>query len=265
MAENRNPYDTLFRGAFADPEAGKELTLFLLPEQHSRRLAGAQVTGEPESLIDQDAKGALHGSAAAVSPAGRQGILRSSSAYVYVLYEHKSYPYRWVTVQLLLYMATLWQRLTGETAQHRSGRLPEILPVVVYHGERAWNRPVAVRRAGRRRRVSRRATSSQCSSTCLPNHVLLGLLALKHARLRMRSDGLPASPCRAGSGRQLARLLEQVYAQVKSAAEVRQLVAAASRKGYHEVEGSYMTYAQELHRTAYGRVPFSAAGKCWCG
>ena len=50
------------------------------------------------------------------------------------------------------------------------------------------------------------------------------------------------------AARQLARLVEQVYAQVKSAAEVRQLAAAASRKGYHEVEGGYMTYAQEMRR-----------------
>ena len=52
MAENRNPYDALFRGAFADPQTAKEFTLLLLPEQRSRRLAGAQVTVEPESLID---------------------------------------------------------------------------------------------------------------------------------------------------------------------------------------------------------------------
>ena len=50
------------------------------------------------------------------------------------------------------------------------------------------------------------------------------------------------------AARQLARLVEQVYVQVKSDTEVRQLIAAASRKGYHEVEGGYMTYAQEMRR-----------------
>ena len=138
VAENRSPYDTLFRGAFADPIAAKELTLFLLPEQYSRRLAGAQVTVEPQSLIDQDARARYTDLLLQFHRPGGKDTSKSS-AYVYVLYEHKSYPYRWVTVQLLLYMTTLWLRLTGKTAQHRSGRLPEILPVVVYHGERAWN------------------------------------------------------------------------------------------------------------------------------
>ena len=83
---------------------------------------------------------------------------------------------------------------------------------------------------------------------------MLGILALKHARLRMERSAVELltellhRAERDPAVRQLARLVEQVYAQVKSAAEVRQLVAAASRKGYHEVEGGYMTYAQELHR-----------------
>jgi hypothetical protein len=81
---------------------------------------------------------------------------------------------------------------------------------------------------------------------------VLGLLALKHARLKMAQDTVElltdllhrgeADP----SVRHLARIVEQIYVSVKSAEEVRRLVAAASRKGYHEVEVGYMTYGQEL-------------------
>jgi predicted transposase/invertase (TIGR01784 family) len=263
MAENRNPYDALFRGAFSDPETGKELTLFLLPEQHSRRLAGAQVTVEPESLIDLEVRAHYTDLLLRFRRPGG-GDAPHSSAYVYVLYEHKSYPYRWVTVQLLRYMTTLWQRLASEPAQHRSGLLPEILPVVVYHGDRAWNRPL---------QFAELVTDGESADHVphfepvfidlseIPDNrirgslrTVLGILALKHARLHMersamelltellhRAEHDPAA-------RPLARLVEQVYAQVKSAEEVRQLVAAASRKGYHEVEGGYMTYAQEMRR-----------------
>ena len=48
------------------------------------------------------------------------------------------------------------------------------------------------------------------------------------------------------SVRHLARIVEQIYVSVKSAEEVRRLVAAASRKGYHEVEVGCMTCGQEL-------------------
>jgi hypothetical protein len=263
MAENRNPYDALFRGAFSDPEAGKEITLLLLPEQHSHRLAGAQVTVEPETLINEAAK-ARYTDLLLQFHRTSGGNTPESSAYVYVLYEHKSYPYRWVTVQLLLYVATLWLRLTGETAQHRNDRLPEILPVVVYHGPRAWNRPLQFAELVAGGESAAHVPHFEpvfINLGGIPDdritgslRTVLGILALKYARRRMERSAMELltellhRAERDPAARQLARLVEQVYAQVKSAEEVRQLVAAASRKGYHEVEGGYMTYAQEMRR-----------------
>ncbi len=213
MTENQNPYDTLFRAAFGDPETAKELTLLLLPSVPARRLAGTQVTVEPESLVDQE--GRIHRTDLLLefrrSPTAR-------SAYVYVLYEHKSYPDRWVTLQLLRYLVALWTRLAGEPTRHDNGLLPEI--------------------------PDRSITGSL--------RAVLGLLALKYARLQMaqhvvdlltdllhRGEADPAV-------RQLVRIVEQVYVAVKSEADVQRLVAAATRKGYHEVEVGYMTYGQQL-------------------
>lgn len=51
--------------------------------------------------------------------------------FVYILVEHKSWPERWVTVQLLRYVA-------GLLHQWRTLPLPRIHPVVVYHGPRRW-------------------------------------------------------------------------------------------------------------------------------
>ena len=126
-------------------------TKFLLPQSRERGFAAAQVTVEPESLIDEEARTHRTDLLLQFSRPRRGGATRAASAYVYVLYEHKSYSYRWVTVQLLRYMATIWQRLTGETDKHGDGLLPEILPVVIYHGKRAVGGAAAVCRAGRRR------------------------------------------------------------------------------------------------------------------
>lgn len=49
----------------------------------------------------------LSGAAVSVEPESPD----CEQAYVYVLYEHKSRPDRWVSLQLLRYMAVLWQRL----------------------------------------------------------------------------------------------------------------------------------------------------------
>ncbi|TVQ26615.1 MAG: hypothetical protein EA382_05020 [Spirochaetaceae bacterium] len=56
VSDTNTPSDTLFRAAFADPQTARELTLLLLPERYASRLAGARVTVEPESLVDQQAR-----------------------------------------------------------------------------------------------------------------------------------------------------------------------------------------------------------------
>jgi hypothetical protein len=46
--------------------------------------------------------------------------------------------------------------------------------------------------------------------------------------------------------RHLARVVQRIYVQVKSLEEMDGLVAAASRLGYPEVRGGYMTFAQQM-------------------
>lgn len=54
-------------------------------------------------------------------------------AFVYVLFEHKSYPDRQVAFQLLRYIVRIW-----EHSQRRYGALLPVFPVVFYHGRIAW-------------------------------------------------------------------------------------------------------------------------------
>ena len=56
MNDSDTPYDTLFRAAFEDAATAKDLTLLLLPEPEAERLAGARVTVEPDSLVDDAAR-----------------------------------------------------------------------------------------------------------------------------------------------------------------------------------------------------------------
>ncbi|TVQ18488.1 MAG: hypothetical protein EA382_17660 [Spirochaetaceae bacterium] len=263
VSDTNTPYDTLFRAAFVDPQTARELTLFLLPEAHSRRLAGARVTVEPESLVDQQARTHrtdlllqfdLDGSTAT----GNGG----STVYVYVLYEHKSYPHRWVTLQLLRYMTVIWQRLADERGEDRHALLPPILPVVLYHGKEKWDAPLQFAELIVEGADSRHVPHYRpifLNLTKIPDdritgslRAMLGLLALKHARLDLEEPAAQmltellhlahADP----AARHLARVVEYIYVTVKSEDEVDALMAAASRLGYHEVEGDYMTFAQVM-------------------
>ncbi len=263
MSDTNTPYDTLFRATFEKPGTATELTLLLLPETHAGRLAGGRVRVEPDSLVDAHAR--THRTDLLLEftwPRRTAGTSSVRTAYVYILYEHKSYRYRWVTVQLLRSMATIWHRIATERKGHRNEPLPEILPVVLYHGEERWNAPLEFAELIANGTASLHVPHYRpvfVDLTEIPDQqitgslrAVLGLVALKHSRLQLgqgatdlltellhRGEADPAV-------RHLVRVVQHIYAQVKSSEEMEGLVAAASRLGYHEVEVGYMTFAQEM-------------------
>ena len=59
-------------------------------------------------------------------------------AFIYILFEHKSYPDSLIHLQLLKYMTGIWSL---NLKQSRSKRLDIIVPLVMYHGKKIWNAP----------------------------------------------------------------------------------------------------------------------------
>ena len=65
------------------------------------------------------------------------------SAYIYLLFDHKSYSDSLVAFQLLRYATNIWdmalkQRRADKAQKGKRIRLPVIFPLVVYHGEEGW-------------------------------------------------------------------------------------------------------------------------------
>jgi len=60
----------------------------------------------------------------------------SQAGYVYVLFEHKSFPERWIAFHLLRYQVKIWELFLKQ--HKRARRLPVIVPLVLYHGTRHW-------------------------------------------------------------------------------------------------------------------------------
>lgn len=58
--------------------------------------------------------------------------------YVYLLIEFQSRPDRWMAVRMLAYVALLYQDLVRQRAFTASGRLPPVLPLVLYNGDTRW-------------------------------------------------------------------------------------------------------------------------------
>jgi hypothetical protein len=65
--------------------------------------------------------------------------------YLMLLLEFQSTSDRWMALRVLIYAGLLWQHLVTEKRLPPDGRLPPILPVVLYNGDRRWAAPLALR------------------------------------------------------------------------------------------------------------------------
>lgn len=68
--------------------------------------------------------------------------IRDKKAFIYLLFEHKSYEDNWVGFQLLRNMVKIWEHYLKQNKNAEF--LLGILPVVIYHGELVWNMEKAI-------------------------------------------------------------------------------------------------------------------------
>jgi len=64
--------------------------------------------------------------------------------YLMLLLEFQSTSDHWMALRVLVYASLLWQHLVNEKRLPLDGRLPPILPVVLYNGDRRWAAPLAL-------------------------------------------------------------------------------------------------------------------------
>lgn len=61
--------------------------------------------------------------------------LGNATGYIYFLFEHKSYPEKWIHIQLLEYMTKIWRL---GLKQSKRKKLSIVIPMVLYHGKEKW-------------------------------------------------------------------------------------------------------------------------------
>ena len=127
MTAPANPHDQFFKYALGQPQAAREFLRHYLPAEISATLDLSEVELVKDSFVDERLR--AHFSDLLYKVKLRGG----HDAFVYMLFEHKSYPEPQIAFQLLKYMVRIWET----TQRWKPGLLP-IVPVVVYHGEAAW-------------------------------------------------------------------------------------------------------------------------------
>jgi predicted transposase/invertase (TIGR01784 family) len=128
MSEMVNPHDKFFKEVFSHKDTAGDFLANYLPEPVLNLLDRDRIEIVKESFIEKDLKEYF-------SDILYKVYLAESPAYLYMLFEHKSYPDRLTALQVLEYMVKIWRL---HLKQNPGKGLPIIIPLVVYHGAEPW-------------------------------------------------------------------------------------------------------------------------------
>ena len=128
MSEVVNPHDKFFKELFSHKDEAGDFFAHYLPEDILKHLDLTEIEIVKESFIEKELKEYFSDILYKVS-------LSDAPAYLYMLFEHKSYPDRLTALQVLEYMVKIWRL---HLKQNPGKGLPLIIPLVVYHGVEPW-------------------------------------------------------------------------------------------------------------------------------
>lgn len=122
-----NVHDTLFRQTMSHRDVAADFMRTYLPARVTRHLLLDTLAVAKDTFVAADQRAHYSDMLYSVRLAG------GKKAFVYLLFEHKSSPDRFVALQLLRYMLEIWEL---HRKQHKGcASLPLVIPIVVYHGK----------------------------------------------------------------------------------------------------------------------------------
>ena len=129
MADIVNPHDKFFKEVLSREEIARDFMIHYLPSDVVDLFDMTSLEIKKDSFVEKGLKEYFSDLLYCVD------TKNGGSSYVYVLFEHKSYPERLISLHLLRYMARIWEQAVklGD-----SKPLPPVIPVVVYHGRSKW-------------------------------------------------------------------------------------------------------------------------------
>jgi len=130
MTEINNPHDKFFKEVFSRREVAVDFLRNYLPEEVFSCLDEESIHLRKDSFVDKELRAYFS------DLLYRASLKDGSKSYVYLLFEHKSYPEPLIAFQLLRYMVKIWEQ---DLRQGFSAKLSSIIPIVIYHGTARWN------------------------------------------------------------------------------------------------------------------------------
>src|SRR6056297_2003178 len=128
-------YDALFRRLFENPQVSADFARHYLPAQYQGKIDFESAAIDRDSYMDDVLRRNYTDLLYRFNKREGEGPL-----YLYLLYDHKSSPDKWVSIQLLRYIMLIYASELNENPKVKI--LPEVVPVVFYHGKQEWKYPL---------------------------------------------------------------------------------------------------------------------------
>ena len=125
----KNPHDSLFKRTLGDKEVAVDFLENYLPDNILNEIDLTEIKIAKDSFIDEELEESFSDILYNVSIDGKEG-------FIYLLFEHKSYFDKMSPVQMLGYITDIWALYDNQT---KKKKLPPIIPILIYHGEKKWN------------------------------------------------------------------------------------------------------------------------------
>lgn len=124
----QNPHDKFFKDSFGNVSVAKDFLLNYCPSEVLQVLDLATLEPQKDSFLTPELEESFSDLLFKVNINQREG-------YLYLLFEHKSYTDKGVTLQLLRYMLDIWE---AKQTKERAKKLPIILPLLICHDNKKW-------------------------------------------------------------------------------------------------------------------------------
>jgi predicted transposase/invertase (TIGR01784 family) len=124
-------FDSGYKLLFSHPELVADLLRGFVPEPWVAEVDFATLTPVKGSYVSEELRQRHDDVVWKVR-------LREQWLYVYVVIEFQSEPDPFMALRLLVYVGMLYQDLLRRDELPTDGRLPPVLPIVLYHGTPAW-------------------------------------------------------------------------------------------------------------------------------
>jgi predicted transposase/invertase (TIGR01784 family) len=130
----RQPHDKIFKRVMTDRDNAISLLKNILPADITKMLSLEDIKYEKDSFIPPHLKDYFSDLLTSV-PVKDQ----TCKVNIYFLFEHKSYHEKNYPLQVLRYVLEIWEQYLNIT-KDTGGKLPLIIPVLITHPERCWER-----------------------------------------------------------------------------------------------------------------------------